>query len=103
KDLMPRVAALLGVGQVSDIAAVEAPHRFQRPIYAGNAVLTLEAPADAVLVATVRTASFADPAQVQPAAVEALTAEIELPSHTRLLGRSAAASDRPDLQSARRV
>ena len=58
KDVMPRVAALLGVSQVSDIMAVEGSHTFKRPIYAGNAILTVEAPADAPVVATVRVASF---------------------------------------------
>jgi len=53
KDLAPRVAALLGVAQVSDIMAVDAAHTFKRPIYAGNAIVTIEAPADQVLVATV--------------------------------------------------
>jgi electron transfer flavoprotein alpha subunit len=57
KDLMPRVAALLGVNQVSDIMAVLDSHRFKRPIYAGNAVVTVEAPAEKPVVATVRTAS----------------------------------------------
>src|SRR5690606_28345632 len=46
KDLMPCVAALLGVAQVSDVMAVEGPHTFKRPIYAGNAIITVEAPAD---------------------------------------------------------
>lgn len=46
KDLMPAVAALLGVNQVSDVMSVEGSHRFKRPIYAGNAILTVEAPAD---------------------------------------------------------
>ena len=45
KDLMPCVAALLGVNQVSDLMAVEGPHTFKRPIYAGNAIVTVEAPA----------------------------------------------------------
>ena len=58
KDLMPRVAALLGVGQLSDIMAVESAYKFRRPVYAGNAVITVEAPQDKKLVATVRTASF---------------------------------------------
>src|SRR5437016_4847751 len=54
KDLMPRVAALLGAPQLSDIMAVESAQRFRRPIYAGNALLTVEVPADLpVLVATV--------------------------------------------------
>ncbi|HKX58914.1 MAG TPA: electron transfer flavoprotein subunit alpha/FixB family protein, partial [Steroidobacteraceae bacterium] len=54
KDLMPCVAALLGTAQVSDIMAVEGTHTFKRPIYAGNAILTVEVPADAPVVATVR-------------------------------------------------
>ena len=59
KDVAPRVAALLGVAQVSDIMAVEGAHTFKRPIYAGNAIVTVEAPADKTLVGTVRTASYA--------------------------------------------
>ena len=50
KDLAPRVAALLGVAQVSDIMAVDGAHTFKRPIYAGNAIVTVEAPADRTLV-----------------------------------------------------
>ena len=59
KDVLPRVAALLGVAQVSDVSAVEGSHAFKRPIYAGNAIITVQAPADQILVATVRTASYA--------------------------------------------
>ena len=55
---MPCVAALLGVAQVSDVMAVEGSHTFKRPIYAGNAIITVEAPADHAVVATVRTASW---------------------------------------------
>ena len=55
---MPRVAALLGVGQLSDIMAVESAYKFRRPIYAGNAIITVEAPQDRKVVATVRVASF---------------------------------------------
>ena len=58
KDLMPRVAALLGVNQISDIMEVEDPHTFKRPIYAGNVVLTVRAPDDLPVVATVRIASY---------------------------------------------
>ena len=103
KDLMPRVAALLGVGQVSDVMAVEGPHAFKRPIYAGNAVLTLEVPADAVVVATVRVASFEAAAQGGSAAIEKVDAGVPLPSHTRFVSRSGATTGRPDLQSAARV
>ncbi|KRG43601.1 electron transfer flavoprotein subunit beta [Stenotrophomonas panacihumi] len=103
KDLMPVVAALLGVNQVSDLMAVEGTHVFQRPIYAGNAIITVEAPADQVVVATVRTASWPEAAKGGSAAVEAAQAEATLPSHTRFVGLAAGKSDRPDLQSAKRV
>ena len=71
KDLMPRVAALLGVGQLSDIMAVESAYKFRRPIYAGNAIITVEAPQDKKVVATVRIASFQPAAEGGSAAVEA--------------------------------
>ena len=103
KDLMPVVAALLGVNQVSDLMAVEGPHTFQRPIYAGNAIITVEAPADQVVVATVRTASWPEATKGGSAQVEAVQAEAALPSHTRFVGLAAGESDRPDLQSAKRV
>jgi electron transfer flavoprotein alpha subunit len=103
KDLMPRVAALLGVGQVSDVMAVDGPHAFKRPIYAGNAVLTVEVPADAVVVATVRVASFEAAAQGGSAAVDKVEAGVPLPTHTRFVSRSSATTGRPDLQSAARV
>ena len=103
KDLMPRVAALLGVGQVSDVMAVEGPHRFKRPIYAGNAILTVDVPADAKVVATVRVASFEAAAAGGSAAIEKTALDTPLPSHTRFIDRSAAKPGRPDLQSARRV
>jgi electron transfer flavoprotein alpha subunit len=103
KDLMPRVAALLGVGQISDIMAVESSHRFRRPVYAGNAIVTVEAPADRKVVATVRTASFQAAASGGNATVEAVNSGVELPTHTRFVSRSAAATGRPDLQTATRV
>ncbi len=103
KDLMPVVAALLGVNQVSDLMAVEGTHTFQRPIYAGNAIITVEAPADQVVVATVRTASWPEAAKGGSASVEAAQADATLPTHTRFVGLAAGKSDRPDLQSAKRV
>ncbi|MBO9715295.1 MAG: electron transfer flavoprotein subunit alpha/FixB family protein [Pseudoxanthomonas sp.] len=103
KDLMPVVAALLGVNQVSDLMAAEGSHTFKRPIYAGNAIITVEAPAGQVVVATVRTASWPEAARGGNAAVETVAIDAALPSHTRHLGLAAASSDRPDLQSARRV
>ncbi len=103
KDLMPCVAALLGVAQVSDVMAVESSHVFKRPIYAGNAIITVEAPTDHAVIATVRTASWPEAAKGGTASVEAVSVEATLPSHTRFIGLAAGESDRPDLQSARRV
>src|SRR4051812_26884061 len=103
KDLMPRVAALLGVGQLSDIMAVESPYRFRRPVYAGNAVVTVEASSDKKVVATVRVASFQAAASGGNATIESVTSTAEIPTHTRFVERSAATSGRPDLQTATRV
>jgi electron transfer flavoprotein alpha subunit len=103
KDLMPRVAGLLGVNQVSDVMSAEGPHRFKRPIYAGNAILTIDVPSDAKVVATVRVASFEAAPTGGNAAVESVALDVPLPSHTRFNSRSAAKSGRPDLQTARRV
>ena len=103
KDLMPRVAALLGVNQISDIMAVESPLRFQRPIYAGNAVITVEAPDGHAVVATVRTASYRAVDSSGSAAVEAVSPDAELPGHTRFVELKAAESERPDLQTAAKV
>ena len=103
KDLMPVVAALLGVNQVSDLMAVEGSHTFKRPIYAGNAIVTVEAPAGHTVVATVRTASWPEAAKGGNAVVETVSADAALPTHTRYVGLEAGKSDRPDLQSARRV
>lgn len=103
KDLMPVVAALLGVAQVSDVMAVEGSHTFKRPIYAGNAIITVEAPNDHAVVATVRTASWPEAAKGGNAAVETVRVDAQLPTHTRYQGLAAGKSDRPDLQSAKRV
>ena len=103
KDLMPCVAALLGTAQVSDVMAVDGERTFKRPIYAGNAVVTVEVAAGAPVVATVRAASWPEAAGGGSAAVEAATVEATLPTHTRYVGLAAGSSDRPDLQSAKRV
>ncbi len=103
KDLMPCVAALLGVAQVSDVMSVEGSHSFKRPIYAGNAIITVEAPADHAVVATVRSASWPEAAGGGSAVIEAVSVDAALPTHTRFVGLAAGSSDRPDLQSAKRV
>jgi electron transfer flavoprotein alpha subunit len=103
KDLMPRVAALLGVPQVSDLMAVEGAHRFRRPIYAGNAIVTVEADPARKLVATVRVASFEAAGSGGSASIETKTLSATLPTHTRYIGAKSGSTDRPDLQTASKV
>ena len=104
KDLAPRVAALLGVAQVSDVMSIETAHTFKRPIYAGNAIITVEADPTHTVVATIRTASWSAAASgSNNAPVEAITVDATLPSHTRFVELQQGTSDRPDLQSARKV
>jgi len=103
RDLVPRVAALLGVNQVSDVMAVNGPCAFQRPIYAGNAIVDVAAPADAIVVATARAASWPAAAGGGNAVIEQRPATSAAASHTRFAGMQAAGSERPDLQTAARV
>ena len=102
KDLMPRVAALLDAPQVSDIMAIESATRFKRPIYAGNAITTVEV-TGAVIVGTIRIASFEAVAADGSATIETTASTATLPTHTRFVGLASAGSNRPDLQSAARV
>ena len=103
KDLMPRIAALAGVNQVSDIMAVNAPTSFKRPIYAGNAIIDVEVPAGATVVATVRIASWQAAATTGGGSVEARSASSNAVKHTRYVGLKSGGGERPDLQSAQRV
>ncbi len=104
KDLMPRVAALLGVPQISDLMAVEGAHRFRRPIYAGNAIVTVEADPARKLVATVRVASLFEAAgSGGSASIESKAVNASLPTHTRYIGAKSGSTDRPDLQTASKV
>lgn len=104
KDIAPRVAALLGVAQVSDVMSVEGTHTFKRPIYAGNAIITVEADASRPVVATIRTASWPASANgATDAPTESLNLDVALPSHTRFIELRQGKSDRPDLQSANKV
>jgi electron transfer flavoprotein alpha subunit len=103
KDLAPRVAALLGVPQISDIMRVESAMVFDRPIYAGNAVITVEAPAG-IVVGTVRTASFSAAEAGGSATVEKREVSAELPTHTKFVSlETSGGGDRPDLQAAAKV
>ena len=103
KDLLPRVAAKLGAQQVSDVMAVHGPTSFDRPIYAGNAIVTVEAPAAPAVVATIRLASFTAVGSSGAAAIEKASVDVALPTHTRFIKLEAQKSERPELQSASRV
>ena len=103
KDLMPRIAALAGVNQVSDIMEVNGPSSFKRPIYAGNAIVDVETAAGATVVATVRTASWKAAEGSGGASVEQREAGASPASHTRFVGMEVEGGERPDLQSAARV
>ena len=99
KNVLPRVAALLDVMQVSDIVRVVGPKTFERPIYAGNAIQTVEL-TDPKVVATVRTASFGATAAGGAAPVEAVAAAGD-PGVSSFVGDALAKSDRPELTSAK--
>ncbi|MEJ0084043.1 MAG: electron transfer flavoprotein subunit alpha/FixB family protein [Pseudomonadota bacterium] len=103
KDLMPRVAALLDTAQISDVMSIESATRFRRPIYAGNAITTVEAAAGAKIVATIRIASFEAAAGAGTAKIEVISPQAALPTHTKFVELVAAGGDRPDLQSASKV
>jgi electron transfer flavoprotein alpha subunit len=100
KNVAPRVAARLDVGQISDITKVDSPDTFERPIYAGNAIAIVQS-ADSVKVITVRTTGF------DPAAATGGSAGVETASATgdagksRFLGQEIAKSDRPELTAAK--
>ncbi|WLR97377.1 electron transfer flavoprotein subunit alpha/FixB family protein [Shinella sumterensis] len=99
KNVAPRVAALLDVAQVSEIIEVVSPDTFKRPIYAGNAIQTVQS-TDAKKVITVRTASFAAAGEGGNAPVEAVAAAANpgLSSHVK---DALSSSDRPELTSAK--
>ena len=103
RDLMPRIAALLGVNQVSDISTVEGSHHFKRPIYAGSAIVDVHAPENVTLVATVRVASWKAAGNSGSAAIETRSASAAASANTRYVGLEAGGGERPDLQSAPRV
>jgi electron transfer flavoprotein alpha subunit len=99
KNVAPRVAALLDVMQVSDITKVLGPKTFERPIYAGNAIQTVEA-TDPKIVVTVRTASFGATGPGGPAPIESVASAAD-PGLSSFVGEALARSDRPELTSAR--
>jgi electron transfer flavoprotein alpha subunit len=100
KNVMPRVAALLDVMQISEITKVIAPDTYERPIYAGNAIQTVKSK-DAKKVITVRTSTFAAAAgEGGSASVESATAAAD-PALSTFVGEEVAKSDRPELTSAK--
>ncbi|MBY5725885.1 electron transfer flavoprotein subunit alpha/FixB family protein [Rhizobium leguminosarum] len=99
KNVLPRVAALLDVAQVSEIIEVISSDTFKRPIYAGNAIQTVQA-SDAKKVTTVRTASFASAPEGGSATIEAIPA-VSDPGLSTFVGNALSASDRPELTSAK--
>ncbi|OGA19737.1 MAG: electron transfer flavoprotein subunit beta [Betaproteobacteria bacterium RIFCSPLOWO2_12_FULL_63_13] len=102
KNVMPRIAALLDVAQISEIIAVKSPDTFVRPIYAGAALATVQSK-DAIKVITVRTTGFdAVPFTGGSAAVESVAAGADAGLST-LVGREIVKSDRPELAAARIV
>ena len=100
KNVAPRVAAKLDVGQISDIVKVASPETFERPIYAGNAVATVQS-LDAIKVITVRTTGF-DPAAADggSAIVESIDATADS-GKSRFVGSEIAKNDRPELTAAK--
>ncbi len=99
KNIMPRVAALLDVGQISDILSVESADTFKRPIYAGNVIATVQS-SDLKKVITVRTTAFdAVPAEGGSASLEACAAAYDA-GVSQFIREEVAVSDRPELTSA---
>lgn len=99
KNVMPRVAALLDVMQVSEIIKVVAPDTYERPIYAGNAIQTVKSK-DTKKVITVRTSTFAAAGEGGSAPVESVQAAAD-PGLSSFVGEEVAKSDRPELTSAK--
>jgi len=100
KNVAPRVAAKLDVGQISDITKVDSPDTFERPIYAGNAIATVQS-ADATKVITVRTTGFdAAAASGGAATVESAAAQADS-GKSSYVGSEIAKSDRPELTAAK--
>ncbi|WP_206244179.1 electron transfer flavoprotein subunit alpha/FixB family protein [Novosphingobium terrae] len=101
KNIAPRVAALLDVAQISEILSVEGPRRFTRPIYAGNAIATVES-ADPRLVITVRGTGFAKAGDGGSARIEAVSTTGDI-GQSSFVSAEVAKSERPELTSARVV
>jgi len=102
KNIAPRVAAKLDVGQISDITQVDSPDTFERPIYAGNAIATVQS-LDAIKVLTVRTTGFDPAADTGGSAVVETLAAVAASTKTVFVGSEIARNDRPELTAAKIV
>nr|WP_312826879.1 electron transfer flavoprotein subunit alpha/FixB family protein [Brucella anthropi] len=100
KNVLPRVAALLDVAQISEITEVVSPDTFKRPIYAGNAIQTVQA-TDAKRVITIRTSSFAATGEGGTSAIVNSVSMVADPNLSRFVADALSTSDRPELTSAR--
>ena len=101
KNILPRVAAKLDVAQISEITKVDSPDTFERPIYAGNAIATVQS-GDSVKIITVRGTAFDSAAADGSAAIEAIAAVADAGTSS-FVGRELAKSDRPELTAAKIV
>lgn len=99
KNMLPRVAALLDVAQISDVIAIESADTFVRPVYAGNAIATVQS-SDAIKVLTVRSSAFAAAATGNNAAIENLSVIKEL-GVSRFVSEELTKSERPELTAAK--
>jgi electron transfer flavoprotein alpha subunit len=99
KNVLPRVAALLDVMQVSDVIKIVSADTFERPIYAGNAIQTVQA-TDAKKVLTIRTAGFPPAEETGAAVIETINAAVD-PALSSFVGESLSKSERPELPSAK--
>lgn len=99
KNMLPRVAALLDVAQISDVIAIQSADTFVRPIYAGNAIATVQS-ADAIKVLTVRSAAFAAVATASAAPIESLSIVKDL-GVSRFISEELTKSERPELTAAK--
>ncbi|WP_376692066.1 electron transfer flavoprotein subunit alpha/FixB family protein [Wenzhouxiangella sp. EGI_FJ10409] len=100
KDVLPRAAALIGVNQVSDIQEVIGARSFKRPIYASNAIVTVNVADDQPVVATIRTASFAAAGEGGSAEIESREPQASDPGHTRWIKVEGGEGEGPDLATA---
>jgi electron transfer flavoprotein alpha subunit len=102
KNVMPRVAALLDVAQISDVVKIETPDTFVRPIYAGNAMATVQS-VDKIKVATVRATGFAAAKAEGGSAETERVSAVEISDRSSFVGQELSKSDRPELTAARVV